>query len=36
MRLKKVSFRDVRQVRVRIPLEDKDDEHVIWIGRRSP
>ena len=35
MRLKKISYRDVRQVRVEIPLDDKFDEHVIWLGRRE-
>ncbi|MFH1725755.1 MAG: hypothetical protein ABII00_14185 [Elusimicrobiota bacterium] len=33
MRLKKLSFRGVRQVRV--PIEPHDCDHVIWLGRRE-
>ncbi|MEE8425075.1 MAG: hypothetical protein V3S11_04570 [Elusimicrobiota bacterium] len=35
MRLKKVGFRDVRQVRVKITPNDHGDEHLIWLGRRE-
>ncbi len=35
MRLKKVSFRGVRQVKVRIEPNEQGNEHVIWLGRRD-
>ncbi len=35
MRLKKVSFRGVRQVKVRIEPNEYGNEHVIWLSRRE-
>lgn len=35
MRLKKISYRGVRQVRVRIEPNDYGNEQYIWIGRRE-
>ena len=35
MHLKKTSFRDVRQVRMRIEPNDCGDERLIWLGRRE-